>query len=571
MEAVARPAEENSISLVDEMETLTRRLQGPPRLGAEAPERMASSDRPASPREPPSPRDSPGAKLRSAVHKVKAQALQEYREYLRGVSDIQNSGVSPDMPDDAEALEEDIGAIASSLEDSGVADAVVSWASETLSVDPPSPGSLSTAHYGMARRAGRKPPVPPSTTWTSSPGSRLGTGSLLSSIDDALRSLDMAVAAEEAAEAAAAAGAEIAEEAVAAKEAAEVAEMDPMPLSVMYSAPPPVSIAPRVKPKPNERVVREAGARWLGTALGACAKTRQSAALSAWSRSSCRIGARLVAGLGEPTAAVALPRRNTNGLKVGILLLVQVVGRRLQNMKLGALLNWRRSSPLETSDDAALRPRSPKSPRSPRLQREARLAHTAEAHAVATKHHETQRILDQLAASEAENRWLRQAVLNERSTYRGLTMISLLLFQHKAAGFRALRRNSAGLRPPLPRRPRCAGPQAYDAHTSTFAGLWLGTLLSRARRRTLDCAWRRLAARSEFCRGRELLSEAHGSHAARAGLRDALRSLGRPPGGVASQTSRQSRERASMARAVAAEEPVLTRRSPLEVFAPSRR
>lgn len=567
MDAVARPAEDNSISIVEEMETLTRRLQGPPRLGTEAPERRAGSDRSVSPREPPSPRDSPGAKLRSAVHKVKAQALQEYREYLRGVHDIRNSGLLPDTPDDAEALEESVGAIGSSIEDTAVGDAVVSWASEALSVDPPSPGSLSTAHYGMTRRAGRKPPVAPSSTWASSPGSRLGTGSLLSSIDDALRSLDMAVAAEEAAEAAAAAGAEIAEEAVAAKESAGSGEIDPMLLAVMYSAPPPVSIAPRVKPKPNERVVREAGARWLGTVLGACAKTRKGAALCAWSRSACRIASPYAAGPGGAMSAVLGPRRHADGLKAGLLLLTQAVGRRLQNMKLGALLNWRRLSPLETSDDAA--PRS-KSPRSPRFQREARLAKTAEAHAVATKHQETQRVLDQLAASEAENRWLRQAVLNERSTYRGLTLISLLLFQHKAAGFRALKRNSAALRPPLPRRPRCAGPQAYDADTSAFAALWLGTLLSRARRRTLDRAWRRLAARGEFCRGRELLSEAHGSQAARASLRDALRALGRPPGGVAPQASQQSRERASLARAMA-EEPGLVRRSPLEVFAPGRR
>jgi len=116
-----------------------------------------------------------------------------------------------------------------------------------------------------------------------------------------------------------------------------------------------------------------------------------------------------------------------------------------------------------------------------------------------------QSIPAQLAAIEAENRWLRRAAHLERLVQRSLVHVALALQQTKADGFRALKFNAIRASAPpslsfcsvtsplIRRRPIAKSPVEYDARSRMMSARRIGCVFTQVQLRLASQAWQRLA------------------------------------------------------------------------------
>lgn len=115
----------------------------------------------------------------------------------------------------------------------------------------------------------------------------------------------------------------------------------------------------------------------------------------------------------------------------------------------------------------------------------------------------------QLAAVEAENRWLRRAVQLQSVMQRSLVNVALSLQQAKGEAFCKLRQFAAckawkasGRTFPIARRRfRPTRPSMeYAAHTRVISARWMSSVLAQARLRLAGGAWHKLADNAALSR-----------------------------------------------------------------------
>lgn len=114
-----------------------------------------------------------------------------------------------------------------------------------------------------------------------------------------------------------------------------------------------------------------------------------------------------------------------------------------------------------------------------------------------------QSISGQLAAAEAENRWLRRAVHLERLVQRSLIQVALSLQQSKADAFRTLKLNAIwpcvtkrlSFPTVIRHRPVAGSSQAameHAAQSHLIGARWIGSVLAQVQSQFASMAWRRL-------------------------------------------------------------------------------
>lgn len=319
-----------------------------------------------------------------------------------------------------------------------------------------------------------------------------GSSQLLSCIDDALRSLDEAITAEDDEEDAF--EEEPRESSLPHADDAAYAELiEPaetlLPLMGPRAEPAGALLAaqlsqaaPADEGRRRREVLRrlsrlEPGTRWLQAALRSCVEARQSAALSCMV-TAAQQRARPVSNSREGPAAEARIRAHGLVLAAG-----RVIRFREKSDCRSALRLWDHAAKMQSE--------------SPQHQQAA-----LSGRAVATLEQRSS-TPGQLAATEAENRWLRRAAQLQHLLQRSLVQASMSLQIAKADAFRTLKRHAVcqstrtctrwadgqeRLTPvsisPLP---------AYGEQTRVTSARWLGCLLVQARLRVAGAAWRELS------------------------------------------------------------------------------
>lgn len=132
-------------------------------------------------------------------------------------------------------------------------------------------------------------------------------------------------------------------------------------------------------------------------------------------------------------------------------------------------------------------------------------------------------VADQLAVVEAESRWLRKASRELRTLYKAFVPVSLEAHLAKAHAFNRLRMHMLLLCHMKATRRARAEREAREAATCAEqkcfqSAMVMASIVSQAKLRRMGWAWRRIAARSEFCFGRQVVSTAAQSCSARAEL-----------------------------------------------------
>mmetsp|Transcript_26995 Transcript_26995/g.46856 ORF Transcript_26995/g.46856 Transcript_26995/m.46856 type:complete len:451 (+) Transcript_26995:107-1459(+) len=399
------------------------------------------------------------------------------------------------------------------------------------------------------------------------------SSSLLSSIDDALRSLDEAITAEE----------EQPDDGEEEQPASTLAllQQEPAPRARAASGASRSHCSER-RPLPSTadcQVPRvdvdvESAAKWLFAALRSSFQARKAEAFSrlarsaSWNRRARDIALTSSANsrrgqgglpcqrLGTPAA----PRSSQRDEQVLAFALAagRVVRHHERHECVAALHRWRDAALLATLQESeeyevVERPHTPGGVR--------RAVETIE---------QRQSNSGQLTAAEAENRWLRRAVHRERLLQRSLVQFAVRLHQVKSGAFSKLKQHAAAfqVRPRLPHA-RAASSHStsveYEGQTRVIGARWLVCLLLQAQLRASDVAWRQLTAHAEFAKGEQLLADAQYSMEARMRLREAVQNFGPSCqyGGGAQHNSRPADDWVC----VTAEAPRL-KSSPLELFRP---
>lgn len=470
----------------------------------------------------------------------------------------------------------------------------------------------------MARAPTGRPPVSPlssSELVHAGAGLRGHTGrpysssSLLSSIDDALRSLDEAITAEdelvdaeEVDEETKASGAlallagasETCTERLSGSWRSHSSERGQLP-----------QISGREVPRVHTGL--EPAARWLQAVLRSCVQARQADAFSRLTRTAACCSSprpaqrwtvrRFASGNSETrrhrgSASAALPSRGqrcaavkrgpsrTEQMMAFALAAGRVVRHHERHECLAALHRWRDAALLARlhaasqafgQEDGECEMQENERPGTPGGVRRA-----------VASIEQRQSMPGQLAAAEAENRWLRRAVHRERLLQRSLVQFAIRLQQVKSEAFSKLKQHAVAFQvSPTPRARQNLSqydPVQYEGQTRVIGARWLVCLLVQAQLRSTDVAWRHLVVHTEYDKGKQLLAESRYSPVARLRLREALQNLEAPSqgGGGSFDGGTSGEVRGAGPLGHPADDWVCTtvevprpQRSPLELFRPS--
>lgn len=365
------------------------------------------------------------------------------------------------------------------------------------------------------------------------------SSALLTSIDDALKSLDEAITAEVEEETAAR---EEREEGLPPRQLQEDAESRDSPYArcVVYGDLDDMDEQARTMLHQQ----RTAGARFLQAALRSCLQARQSAVLAELLAHGYAVAApqsshRWLGG-DDPPAWSSVTRPTMPALQQLARLLGGMERRHRRRSRLWA---WRRLHQHAAHAAAAATSFQDASEDDGSTQR---VGTPGGVRRTVASIEQRQSMQGQLAAVDAESRWLRKALRIEQVLSGGLLQSAVRLHQAKQDAFVALRLHAASQRPEAPPRQvtssrsypmvrrrdplataRLAMPVVeYAAQTRVISARWMVCLLIQAQHRARDHAWRQLVAHTHLCRAQHMLAQAQRSSLATSALREACRSAG---------------------------------------------
>lgn len=289
---------------------------------------------------------------------------------------------------------------------------------------------------------------------------------------------------------------------------------------------------------------------WLCRSIRSCVWTRQRSVLERW--------------------CLCVAAERTRETQMGALAVARALRMCVKHRSLAALSWWRCVALWEASHE------------------ECRATALAAAEADAD---ERQSIADQLAATEAEKRWLRRTLHSSRLLHRSLVMAAVLAHNVKFDAFQTLKRNA--VRAVVPQLPvarsqtpvevsDCIALRAarhrwsstdrrstrYTASSHGDGAQMFVFTLAHVQRRLCDFAWRRLLDHVDLLSGQALAVEASSSAAKRMQLRSAMHELNREmPRGL--RTNGWDEWMSGLTDACGPAFP-RAKASPLDLFAPGR-
>lgn len=351
------------------------------------------------------------------------------------------------------------------------------------------------------------------------------TSPLLSSIDDALRSLDAAIAEEEVAEAAGLGSEDYL--ATDEEESLSSAPLDPL-FDDSWRAFQGSSLArmdgcfeePQFADEATDSeliALRRSGALWIANTLKSCLRSRLSSSWAQWVRTGHHRGRRTTLPLSSSSMKIwrlfAEGQANAPEGACALASALERLERRRRQWRIASALHrWRNSSCFEP-------PSTPSAP-SPRM-------------ALRALRQQDQDPRDQLVAIEAENRMLRQTLAERRLLYDALLPVALRAQEAKARGFRALSchaeaaRRLAGARQELRRREVALNTDLAPRRRQ-HALIWMARVLEQAELKLCGWAWQRLRSKAEFMSGLRAMEQALVSCSARVALGQAAQRTSAP-------------------------------------------